>query len=725
MEASAAWGKKTDLEAGVAMRLEILEGEHAEIIIDSPGKKVNVLDRQALTDLHNHLAILKTKTEIKTLLIYSAKPDIFLAGADINEIQLMKTKEDALKLVEQMQDIFNELDNLPQVTMALIDGPCMGGGTELALSCDYRVCSDNPRTKIGLPEVQLGVLPGAGGTQRAPRLLGIVDAITMITSGAAYVGPKALKLKLVDDLMPTETMLEIARRKMRDGSYKKYLARREKTFFQRLQEMSPLKSFVFKQARKQIMAKTKGQYPAVLKALSVIEETLGGPLKQGLAIEALAFAELAISPVAKNLIGIFFGSEELKKQTGILPHEAPNFKPKKYQRVGVIGAGIMGGGIAAVASSKSIEVHLKDIADHSIATALKTAQSLFDRDLKKKKIDRAEFLKRRYRIIPSLKWVGFGHLPIVVEAVIERMSIKKDVIADLEKILPVDAIIATNTSSLSISEMASEARHPERIVGMHFFNPVPMMPLVEVVRAEKTSPEVVAQTVAFGKQLGKTVIVVKDSPGFLINRILMPFLIESGHLKQEGYSVAQIDKAATKFGMPMGPFRLMDEVGLDTGAKVADVIASGFPHMKVLPMIHEMVAKGYLGKKNGKGFYLYDPKGKPAGVRPEFQKAAMDDSEATDRSIQDRLILPMVTEATMALDEGIVSGVRELDLGLIYGIGFPPFKGGLLRWVSSLGEREILDRMNVVHNATKGRLIVPKAFVQRVQSGHSFYPSEA
>lgn len=704
-----------------SVSLEILDQEHAEIIFNSPDKKVNVLDRQALTELNDHLAILKSKKEIKTLLIYSTKPGIFLAGADITEIQGMTKRDEALKLVEQIQDIFQELDDLPQTTMVAIDGPCMGGGTELSLACDYRVCSDNPKTKIGLPEIQLGVIPGAGGTQRLPRLISLVDAITLITSGAPVVAKKAQKQGLIDDIMPAETMVEICRKKLRDGSYKKYLDRRKLSFQQKMMQAPGMRNIVFKQARKQILSKTKGFYPAPLRALEVVEKTYGGDLKQGLLVEATTFADLAITETSKNLISIYFAQEELKKDPGVSASEVANIKTKKLDRIGVVGAGIMGGGIAAVAAKKNIQVRVKDISQSSLQTALSEAQKIFDRDLKKRKVDKAEHTKRRYRIQPSLEWGGFNKIPFVIEAVVEKMEIKKSVLQELENLFPENGIIATNTSSLSVGEMASVLKRPQNMVGMHFFNPVPIMPLVEVVRAEQSSPETVAQTVALAKQMGKTVIVVKDRPGFLINRILMPFLIECGHLKQEGYSIGQIDKAATSFGMPMGPFRLLDEIGLDTAAKVADVIAGAYPHMKVLPMIHEMVSKGYLGKKNNKGFYEYDDRGKEKGVRSEFQKAPMNASEETTRSITDRLILPMVTEAVMALEEGIVSSARDLDIGLIFGIGFPPFRGGLLRWVSLTGEREILDRMNVVHNATKGRIVVPSGLSSRVQSGEKFY----
>lgn len=705
-------------------RFVIQDEAHAEIIFNTPGKKVNVLTRKCFEELSEYFAILQSrKNEIKTLLIYSAKPDIFLAGADIEEIQAMKTKEEAHQLVGQVQELFNELESLPQVKMVAIDGPCMGGGLELALACDYRVCSDSRSTKLGLPEVQLGVLPGAGGTQRLPKRVGLVEALSIMTSGAPVNPRKALKIGLVDDIMPLERMLDICRQKLRDGSYRNYTDK--VSVIRKLTDSPMLRKWVFKKTRKAIQEKTKGFYPAPFKIVDVVEKTFGEKdLKAGLLVEANGFAELAIGSVSKNLIHIFFASEDLKKERGIGPMEAPEFKPEKLHQIGVLGAGIMGGGIAAVAARKSISVRLKDISHESIKTALRTAHDLFRRDLKRKKVDQAEVRKRSYRIKSSLEWHGFRNLPFVIEAVVENLEIKKKVLQELESKVSEDTIIASNTSSLSISEMASVLKHPERMLGMHFFNPVPLMPLVEVVRAEKTAPEVVAQTLALAKQLGKTPIVVKDRPGFLVNRVLMPFLIECGHLRNEGFSISQIDQAAIRFGMPMGPFRLLDEIGLDTAAKVADVIASAYPHMKVLPMIHEMIEKGYLGKKNQKGFYFYDSKGKAGNVRPEFQSNPMDPGEGTQRTIQDRLILPMVTEAVMALDEGTVGSVRDLDMGLVFGIGFPPFRGGLLKWVSDVGEKEILDRMQVLHNATRGRLIVPPGLTQRVQNGQSFYPSK-
>jgi 3-hydroxyacyl-CoA dehydrogenase/enoyl-CoA hydratase/3-hydroxybutyryl-CoA epimerase len=702
-----------------AIRLTI-DGNHAEIIIHTPNEKINKLDRRAFEELYHHLGFLKNKGEvIKTVLIWSDKPEMFLAGADINEIQAMKEPKEALDLVEKAQEVFQALAELPQVTMVAIDGPCMGGGTELALACQYRICSDSQSTKIGLPEVQLGVLPGAGGTQRLPRIVGLVESIKMITSGAPVDSKKALKIGLVSDVVPRENLIEFARKTLKERHYTRYIPR--DSLMQKFMEFGPMKKIIFKKSREEIIRQSKGFYPAPLKALDVIEKTFYGDIRAGLKIEAQAFAELAITPVCKNLINLFFATEELKKDRGVHATEAVDFKPKKLMSTAVLGAGIMGGGIAAVASGKGISVRMKDVSSDSLLNGMRTAKSLFDKELKRKKIDKAEFNKRLYRISPTLEMTGFQNLPIVIEAVVERMEVKKAVLKELDELLPANAIIASNTSSLSISEMASVCKDPTRVVGMHFFNPVPKMPLVEVVRADKTSPEVVAQTVAFGRQLGKTVIVVRDRPGFLINRILMPFLIECGHLKQDGYSIMQIDRAATMFGMPMGPFRLLDEIGLDTGTKVASVIASAFPHMKVLPMLDEMVKNNYLGRKNGRGFYVYDDAGKVLGVRDEFKSDPKDPSATTDEMLQDRLILPMVAEAVMALDEGIVQTVRDLDLGLIFGIGFPPFRGGLLKWVSDVGERAILDRMNAIHNATKGRLIVPSTFTARVQQGQRFY----
>lgn len=705
---------------GQLTKFEVFDGAHAEIIFDNPDKPVNVLSRQCCEELHDHFAILKSKKEIKTLILRSEKPSIFVAGADIHEIYQMKSKDEARKLVEALQDLLNELDELPQTTVAMIHGACLGGGLELALACDYRVCSNDKKTQLGLPEVKLGVIPGAGGTQRLPRVVPLDEAIKMITGGASVVPAKAKKIGLVSDVMPAETLLEITRRKLRAGDFKKYT--RKESFKEKLIEFGPMRKMVFSKARKQILEVSKGNYPAPLKAVDVIEETFGGPLKAGLLVEAQAFAELAVGAVSKNLIHLFFATEELKKDKGVPAQELGAFRAAKVEKLAIVGAGIMGGGIAAVAAKKGIDVRIKDVNTQSIATAMKTAYSLFEKDLRRRKISQAEFQKNVYRLSSSTGWKGYRDRDFVIEAVIENRDVKKQVFQELEKLVDDKTILATNTSSLSVSEIAAACAKPERVVGMHFFNPVPKMPLVEVIRAEKTSAETLAQTVAFGKQLGKTVIVVKDSPGFLVNRVLMPFLIECGHLKAEGFSIKQIDKAATSFGMPMGPFRLLDEIGLDTAAKVADVIAAGFPHMKVLPMIHDMVSKGYLGKKNGKGFYEYDERGKEKELRSEFQKAPLDPGAATNKSLQDRLILPMVTEAVMALEERVVASARDLDMGLIFGIGFPPFYGGLLKWVSAMGEREILDRMNVVHNATKGRLLVPEPLKSRVQNGEAYYP---
>jgi 3-hydroxyacyl-CoA dehydrogenase/enoyl-CoA hydratase/3-hydroxybutyryl-CoA epimerase len=704
------------------MNLQV-DGNHAEICIHTPNEKINKLSRSAFEELYDHCAFLKNNAEtIKTLLIYSDKPGMFLAGADINEIKAMTTEDDALQLVQKAQEVFQELSELPQISMVAIDGPCLGGGLELALACKYRIASDSKSTKIGLPEVQIGVLPGAGGTQRLPRVVGLIESLKMITSGAPVVARKALKTGLISDVVPHELLLEHCRKILKNKKYLKYKPK-DRGLSKVIQE-SLMKGVIFKKTREAILKKTRGNYPAPLKALEVIEKTFKGDLKEGLKVEAKGFAELAISETAKNFMGIFFATEELKKDSGVGPMEAPDFKPAKIKSLAVVGAGIMGGGIAAVASQKGVSVRLKDINTQAIGSGLKTAHALFNKGLKRRKINKAEFQSSLYRVSPALTYGGFKHIPFVIEAVVEKMEVKQAVFKDLEDNLPENAIIATNTSSLSLSEMASQTRNPERVVGMHFFNPVPQMPLVEVVRAEKTSPEVVAQTVAFGRQLGKTVIVVKDSPGFLINRILMPFLNESAHLKNDGYSIEQIDKAAVSFGMPMGPFRLLDEIGFDVAAKVSDVIAGAFPHMKVLPDLHELIEKGYLGaRKSGKGFYQVDSKGKFVGVNPEFKTASKHIGGDANQRIIDRLILPMVAEATLTLDEGVVSNVRDLDLGLVFGIGFPPFHGGLMKWVSQVGERQVLDRMNAIHQETKGRLIVPKSFEEKAQAGQSFYPS--
>ncbi len=714
-------GSEDRKDSGVKLQVD---GEHAEVILDTPGEKVNKLTRETWTELQEVIGFIRAKSDvIRSVIFRSGKLDSFLAGADITTIEVMKTVDEALGLIEKAQEVFQELAELPQMTVAVIDGACMGGGTELALACKYRIISDSPSTRLGLPEVQLGVLPGAGGTQRLPRLIGIPAALEMMTSGAPVNPSKALKIGLVHDIIPKEYLLDFARQFVR-GKDKLRKTKKASLMGRAMQTLIPLKpvrAIVIGQAKKMILSKSKGFYPAPIAIVDVVDQTTGLSVRDGLKVEARAFAQLAVSPIAKNLIQLFFASEQLKKERGVGPVEAAGFQAEKLKNIGVVGAGIMGGGIAAVAASKGISVRMKDIQHESILNGLKTAGALFEKEFKRKKITKAEYLKRVYAITPTIEFTGFKRIPFVVEAVIEKMEIKKALIDQLETLVSPKAIIASNTSSLSISEMASQAKYPERIVGMHFFNPVPKMPLVEVIRAEKTSPEVVVQTVALAKQMGKTVIVVKDRPGFLVNRVLMPFLIECAHLYAEGFSIAQIDEAATRFGMPMGPFRLLDEIGLDTAAKVAKVIAGAFPHLVVLPLVDELVQSGNFGRKTGKGFYQYDSQGKPIAVRGEFSREPKNPSAETDKHLTDRLILPMVTEAVMALDEGIVGTVRDLDLGLIFGIGFPPFRGGLLRWVSTEGEQAILDRMYRLNQATRGRLIVPQSYLSRVQNGQKFY----
>ncbi len=704
------------------IKLEV-DREHAEILIHSPNEKVNKLTRAAFLELRDCFGVLRAKADqIKTLIIRSTKPDMFLAGADIREIVSMTEKAQAMELVERAQEVFQELAELPQWTIAAIDGPCMGGGLELALACKTRIASDNPSTKLGLPEVMLGVLPGAGGTQRLPKTVNLLTALEMMTTGAALDFKKALKVGLVSDVVPKEYLLAHCRKLARGEITPRRSV--EPSFVDMVMTWKPVRNFIFSKAHKKIIEKTKGFYPAPLRIVDVVKKTYGLPIVEGLKIEADGFSDLAISPEAKNLMHLFFATEELKKDRGVAAHEIPQFKPTKYFQCGVVGAGVMGGGIASVAAARSISVRMKDISHEALLNGLKTAHGIFDKDLKRRKISKSDYHKRVYAVQPTLDFSGFSQMPFVIEAIIERLDLKIKLIEELERELSPTAIIASNTSSLSIGDMAKEAKHPERIVGMHFFNPVPKMPLVEVIRTDKTSPEVVAQTVAFGKQLGKTVIVVKDRPGFLVNRILMPFLIESVHLYDEGYSIDQIDSAALRFGMPMGPFHLLDVIGLDTAAKVARVIATAFPHMVVLPMIDDMVAQGLLGQKKGRGFYHYNSRGDKLALNTEFQKDSRDEGEPTEALLQDRLILPMVTEAVMALEEGVISSARDCDIGLIYGIGFPPFRGGLLKWVSGVGEQKILDRMHRLHQLTKGRLIVPPAFETRARNGQSFYRNE-
>jgi 3-hydroxyacyl-CoA dehydrogenase / enoyl-CoA hydratase / 3-hydroxybutyryl-CoA epimerase len=705
------------------------KGDIAFVEFDLVGEKVNKLSSPVMTRLKEVVGELKNSS-YKAVVLISRKSKIFIAGADIEEIKKITTKEEYLNVLKQAHEIFNALEDLPMPTIAAIHGACLGGGCEMVLSCDYRLCSDSPDTRIGLPETKLGILPGFGGCVRLPRVIGLQAALDIILAGKSVDARKALKLGLVDESIPTQILEE------RALSFAKEVAgkgKRRKHFkavglVNKVLESTVGRGVVFSQAKKGVMKATKGFYPAPLEVLKVISRTYGmSDRDKALDIEMNGFVEVATTPVSKYLIDLFYMMEDIKKQTGV----SGNVKAHPVKKMAVLGAGTMGGGIAQVAADKGVEVRMKDITNDALSLGYKAAHDIWAKDLSRKKINKWQFEEKMSRITGGLDFAGFGQMDVVVEAIVEDMNVKKKVIAETAKYCRPDTIIATNTSSLSVTEMAEAAPNPANFVGMHFFNPVNKMPLVEVIRGPKTSDEATATIFELSKKMGKTPVVVKDGPGFLVNRLLMPYLIETLFLLQDGMSVEVVDKWYTnKFGMPMGPFRLMDEVGLDVCIKVVRIFRKALGERIEVPQVSDIIyASKRLGRKNGKGFYLYDERGKEMGVDPSIYAELQlkpPTNPLTEKECLERGLFTMINEASLALiEDKIVDRPQDVDLAMIMGTGFPPFRGGLLKYADSLGSHYVVQELEM-YSAKCGLRLKPAApLTQMAKTNRGFYSSNS
>jgi 3-hydroxyacyl-CoA dehydrogenase/enoyl-CoA hydratase/3-hydroxybutyryl-CoA epimerase len=682
-----------------SMKLKKIDSDIAVLELDLPGEKVNKLSAAVMKELSEKLKELSI-APYKCLVVISKKPKIFIAGADIEEIKNLKSIEAASGAAALGQSIMNQFEDLRFPVIAAINGACMGGGTELALACDYRIATDDPSTKIGLPETKLGILPGFGGCVRLPRVIGIQAALDIILAGKAVDGRKAFKLGMVDECVPASVLEEYSIKFARD-IVSKGANKRKKYFSPRgvpakLMESPVGRVLVFSQAKKMLLKTTKGHYPAPEKALEVVKKTYGmSNRKKALAIEAKSFGEVFVSDACKNLINLYYMMEAVKKQTGI---SDTSVKPLKISKMAVLGAGTMGGGIAQLGADKGLDVRMKDINTQAIALGFQQAQKIWSKELQKRKLTKFEYDQKLDRISGGTTFDGFKNVDVVVEAIVEDMEIKKKVLAETYKHCKEDVILATNTSSLSVNEMAKGLPKPENFVGMHFFNPVHKMPLVEVVKGEKSSDLAIATIFDLCKRMGKTPVVMKDGPGFVVNRLLLPYLNEAVYLLEEGYAAEDIDNVFLKFGMPMGPLHLIDEVGIDVGVKVAKIFHKAFGERaapsKVMLKLGE---SGRLGKKNKKGFYLYDDKG---------YKLLLDQNIYSDLGLPkpnkkidakvalDRGIFAMVNEAALSLlEDRIVEHPQDVDMCMIMGTGFPPFRGGLLRYADSIGSEKIVDTL--------------------------------
>ncbi len=703
----------------------------ATLTFDLPGEKVNKLSSSVMLELKDHLEKLKT-SKYKFVIFKSAKPKIFIAGADIEEIKNLTTEATVREAVSGGQAIMNMIEDLPMPTMAMINGACAGGGCELILACDYRIASDDPATRIGLPETQLGILPGFGGSIRLPRLVGIQAALDVILAGKLLNAKKAQKIGLVDyavhpNLLESFTEREIEKILAQGGQVKRRKVFKAKGFIPGLLE-GPLKGIVFSKAKEATMKATKGHYPAPIEALEVVKQTYGYTDRaKALEIELQHFAKLATTDISKNLIHVFYLTEMVKKATGI--HDA-SVKAKPVKAIGVLGSGTMGGGIAYVAADKGVAVRVKDISNEANAKALKHAFDLWKKLTKKKVINQYQFTQKMSLVSTTLDFSGFKNLDLTIEAIVEDMNIKKKVIAETAKNMRSNAIIVTNTSSLSVNEMAAGHPHPEYFAGMHFFSPVHKMPLVEIIRGEKSSDETIATVFELAKKMGKMPVVVKDGAGFLVNRLLLPYMAEASFLLSEGMDVQTVDRAYVKeFGMPMGPFELMDSVGLDVCVKVLKIFKDAFPDRVETSNIFEKMAanKNRLGQKTNLGFYKYSPEGR----KQEFDEAIYAElglnapkNPYDSKECIERGIFAMANECTRALDEAkIVETPHEVDLAMIMGTGFPPFRGGLCKYADSLGAKYIVERLEfyATNRSAKKRLSPSPQLLARVQGNQTFY----
>jgi len=684
-------------------RVEVADGV-ATVLVDVPGEPVNTISTEVGDEFSRVLDALEKDPAVTAIVFASGKKEGFVAGAKIEMLRDAGSPAAAEKLSRDGQAGFNRLERFKKPVVAAIHGACLGGGLEWALACHYRVGANDPKTQLGQPEVQLGVIPGAGGTQRLPRLVGIATALDLILSGKTLKAKKALAIGLLDESVPPSLLLEVARERAR--SLASGALRRErpsgakslrKDGVAALQKMALEENFLgrevlFRQAHKQLIAKTKGHYPAPEKALEAVRYGYEKGFDKGLEREAKLFGELAVSKVARELMGVFFAQTALKKDNGT---PDPTVKPRKVESVGVLGGGLMGSGIAYVTVNAGVPARIREKDDAAVGRALASVGGIFDERVKKRSLDRLERLARMRLLTAGTGWEGFQHVDLVIEAVFEDLKLKQEMLRAFEALNPT-GIFATNTSSIPIGQIAAASSHPETVLGMHYFSPVHKMPLLEVIVTPKTAHEVTATAVAVGKKQGKTVIVVGDGPGFYTSRVLAPYMNEAVILLLEGASVEDIDGALTAFGFPVGPMTLLDEVGIDVGAKVAKILHGAFGDRMAVPeAMVKVVEAGRLGRKNKKGFYTYE-EGKKKAVDPtvyELLPGGAARKKVSRDEIAERCVLQMVNEAALTLGEGILRSARDGDVGAVFGLGFPPFRGGPFRWADSEGTSAVLERM--------------------------------
>lgn len=710
------------MEMTSAFTLNVRLDNVAVISVDVPGEKMNTLKAEFATQVRAILKQIRENKSISGVVIISAKPDNFIAGADINMIGHCKSAQEAQELARQGQQLMAEINALPIPVIAAIHGACLGGGLELALACHARVCTDDAKTVLGLPEVQLGLLPGSGGTQRLPRRVGISTALDMILTGKQLRAKQALKVGLVDDVVPHAILLEAAV----ELAKKEKPANRTLPIRERILAGPLGRALLFRMVSKKTEQKTHGNYPAAERILQVMETGLAQGSSSGYEAEARAFGELAMTPQSQALRNIFFASTDVKKDPG------SDVPPGPLNSVGVLGGGLMGGGIAYVTACKGgLPVRIKDINAKGINHALKYSWDQLETKVRRRHIKPSERDKQLALISGSVDYRGFSHRDLVIEAVFEDLPLKQQMVAEVEQNCAPHTIFASNTSSLPIADIAANAARPEQVIGLHFFSPVEKMPLVEVIPHAGTSGRTVATTVKLAKKQGKTPIVVQDKAGFYVNRILAPYINEAIRMLTEGERVEQIDSALVKFGFPVGPIQLLDEVGIDTGTKIIPILEAAYGERFSAPanVVASILNDDRKGRKNGRGFYLYGVKGRKSKkqVDPAIYTliGVQGQSKLSSQQIAERCVMLMLNEAARCYDEQVIRSARDGDIGAVFGIGFPPFLGGPFRYMDSLGAGEVVAVLRRLASQYGPRFTPCDALLMMAERGEHFWRAEA
>jgi 3-hydroxyacyl-CoA dehydrogenase / enoyl-CoA hydratase / 3-hydroxybutyryl-CoA epimerase len=703
-----------------SVRMEIVDGI-ALIRLDQAGRPVNVLSRDLVEELTAVIEQLEHPSAgVTGAVILSAKPGVWIAGADIDELSGLATAAEGESLSRTAHALLSRLESLRIPVVAAIDGVALGGGLEVALACTYRIATDSRRTKLGLPEVQLGVLPGAGGTQRLPRLVGLRGALDLMLTGKQLDGRRARKLGLVDEVTPAAVLERVAREAAADiaSGRREPRSARPKGSPSWMENLPGLRGFIMRKARDGVMEKTRGLYPAPLRILDVVGRGLDRPLDEALELESRAFGELSVTPESRSLVHIFFTSTAAKNDA-MLPEGT---RAADVERVAIIGAGFMGAGIAVVAAESDMRVRLKDVSAEGVAKGLGTARRSLTRRAERRRRPQHELVALLDRLEGTTEYSGFRNAELVVEAVFEDLELKHNVIREVEAAAAETTIVGSNTSTIPIARLAEAASRPERVIGLHFFSPVEKMPLLEIIVTPRTAPDVTATCHRWAKKIGKTPVIVNDGPGFYVNRILGPYMNEAALLLQEGVPMEAIDEAMVEWGFPVGPITLYDEVGLDVASKSGKILAEAFSE-RIEPnlVLGKLIDDGRLGRKNGRGFYRYDG-GKKAGPDESVYEliGVPARRKLSPEEIQERLVLGMINEAVRTLEDGVLRSARDGDVGAVFGIGFPPFRGGPFWYIDQEGARRVVDRLRSLEERFGVRYAPAPLLMKKAETGGRF-----